>query len=178
MIDKQRIDEAQNNVRSYLAEGLLKKIVERDNKILRVLKKNSEESLRVADLLFKENISSLWVIVCSYYSMYYIANAVLYNLCYKIGHKISHKITADSLIVFVKDKLKQQLLEDYEEVKQDASELALLGAEEIIKSFYLELDKRSRFQYTTSEFAKKTKAETSLKRAKIFILEMEKLLLP
>ncbi len=177
MLDKQRIDEARVNVKAYLAEGLLKRITEKDNRVLEVLKKNSEESLRVADLLFKENISSLWVIVCSYYSMYYIANAVLYNLNYKIEHKISHKITSDALIIFVKDKLKQQLLEDYEEAKQEATELALLEAEELIKSFDLEMDKRSRFQYTTSEFAKRAKAETSLKRAKIFVLEMEKLLL-
>lgn len=89
MLDKDRIKEAESNVRIYLKEGLLRKSSFDDN-ILNILRKNSEESLKVADLIFKENISALWVIVSSYYSMYYIANAVIYKIEYKVVDQLSH----------------------------------------------------------------------------------------
>ena len=80
----------------------------------------------VADLILKENLSSLWVIVSSYYSMYYIANAVLLKLEYKVGSAVSHKVTSDALIVFVRDKLKNSILEDFEDAKAEAMELTNL----------------------------------------------------
>ncbi len=117
MLDNERIREAERNVKSYLSEGLMKKASGTDKNILSVMGRNSEESLETADFLFKNNMSLFWVVVCSYYSMYYAANEVLYRCGYKIGHKISHKITGDALIVFVRSKLKERLLEEYEEAK-------------------------------------------------------------
>lgn len=55
--------------------------------------------------------------------MYYIANAVLISLGYKVGDKISHKVTSDAIIVFVRNKLKKELIEEYENIKEDALEL-------------------------------------------------------
>ena len=77
MLDEERIKQAQQNVASYLQDGLLKK---QDFKevVFRVLRNNATESLEVAESL----VSDFWVIVISYYSMYYIANAVLYKLGY------------------------------------------------------------------------------------------------
>jgi len=69
MLDKNRIDEANANVCSYLREGLLKKTIANEQ-IMGVLLKNGKESLRVADEIDKTGISDLWIIVCSYYSMY------------------------------------------------------------------------------------------------------------
>src|SRR3972149_4091005 len=88
MLDKKRIKEAENNVKRYLEEGLLKKIKEHNDDIFNTFKKNSEESLKVADLLSNNSLSWLWAVVCSYYSMFYIVNAVIYKMCYKIGDKI------------------------------------------------------------------------------------------
>ncbi len=176
MLDNERIREAERNVKGYLGEGLMKKVGEPDKNILSVLGRNSEESLETADFLFKNNMSLLWVVVCSYYSMYYAANEVLYRYGYKIGHKISHKITSDALIVFVRSKLKERLLEEYEEAKGEAFELANLKTNEIIESFDFERDKRSRFQYEMTDTIKRSKAETSLERAKRFVFEMKKLL--
>jgi hypothetical protein len=105
-----------------------------------------------------------------------IANAVLYHFGYKVGDKISHKVTADALIVYAKNKLKKSLLEEYEEVKEEALEIVGLKAEEIIELFDLERIKRSRVQYSTTEQAKNEKAKTSLERAKRFVFEMEKLI--
>lgn len=125
MLDEGRVKEAEDNVKRYITDGLLKKR-NLDENILNTLRKNSEESLMVADLVLKEDLSSLWVIVSSYYSMYYIANAVLLKLGYKVGSSVSHKVTNDALIVFVRDKLKKSLLEDFEDAKAEAMDLANL----------------------------------------------------
>ena len=138
--------------------------------------RNYRESLEVAQKLFEQNLSSLWVIVTAYYSMYYIANAALYKLGYKVGGKISHKVTADALIVFIRKKLKKELLEEYEEAQEEALEIMGKKADEIIAHFDKELEKRSIFQYESTEEIKRVKAETSLKRAKEFIFEMKKVL--
>ena len=176
MLDQKRLKEAETNIKSYLNEGLIKKTRAIDTNILNVYRKNSKESLEVADHLFKNNMSALWIIVCSYYSMYYSANAMLYKYGYKIGHRISHKITADALIVFIRKRLKDSLIEDYREAEEEALQLAGLKADEIIESFDYERTKRSTFQYQMAEPLKKSKAETSLIRAKNFVFEMEKIL--
>lgn len=177
MLDKKRVTESEANVRNYLGEGLLRQVSRVDTNILRVLRKNSEESLRTADLLFKGNHSHLWVIVCSYYAMYYAANAVLYDMGYKIGHKISHKVTSDALVTFVRKRLKESFLEEFEEARDEALEIASLRADELIESFDIERMKRSRFQYEMTEEIKKEKAGASLERAKRFVFEMEKMLM-
>ena len=177
MLNKERVNEAKNNVFQYLKEGMLKKISVKEPPIGKILVNNCNESLTVAESLLKSNMSNLWVIVCSYYSMYYIANAVLYNLGYKVGDRISHKVTADALIVHAMKKLRESLLEDYEEAKSDALEISGNKAEELISHFDFEREKRSRFQYSTSETALKSKAQTSLERAKKFVFEMKKLLI-
>lgn len=175
MLDKNKVEEAKANVANYLRERLLSK--QGFNELAyNTLISNSKESIETANFLAKNNKSSLWIIVSSYYSMFYIANAVLCKLGYKVGDKISHQITSDALIVYVKDKLKQSLLEDYEEIKEEALLLAKNKAEGIIENFDRERDKRGFIQYKTTEPTKVSKAETSLKRAKEFIFEMEKLL--
>ncbi len=173
MLNKERIKEAEINVKSYLEEGLLKKTVS-DKKIISVLLGNAKESLRVAEKI--QDISELWVIVCSYYAMYYYANAVLLKLGYKVGEKIVHKVTSDALIVLVRGKLKESLLEEYEETKEEALNLAGIKADELIESFDFERNKRNLIQYKSEEIEKKSKARTSFERARIFTTEMEKLL--
>lgn len=175
MLDKDRIKEAENNVSSYLDEGLLKKIPI-NKQILNILLKNGKESLRVAEEIYQKKISDLWVIVCSYYAMYYYANAVLLKLGYKVGEKIVHKVTSDALIVYVRGKLKESLLEEYEETKEEALNLAGMKADLLIESFEFERNKRSLIQYRTIEIEKQSKAKISLQRAKEFTKEMEKLL--
>ena len=177
MLDKERIEEAEKNVQNYLREGLLKKIDKIDESIINLLKNNCNESIKTADFLFQNNSSWLWVIVSSYYSMFYIANAVLYKLGYKVGDKIVHKVTLDSLIALIRNKLKSKLIEDFDIAKDEALELAGIKTDNLVENFEFELSKRSRFQYEMTEIVKKSKAETSLIRAKEFIFELEKLLL-
>ena len=175
MLTKDRIKEAESNVRSYINEGLLTKETPNPDAI-RVLLRNSQESLDSADKLNSERVSDLWVIVCSYYSMFYIANAVLRKIGYKVGERIAHKVTADALIVHARGKLKESLIEEYENSKEEALNLAGIKADSLIESFDREKTKRGIIQYQTDEIDKQAKAKTSLQRAKQFLFEMRILL--
>lgn len=93
------------------------------------------------------------------------------------GEKIVHKVTSDALIVYVRGKLKESLIEEYEETKEEALNLAGMKADALIESFEFERNKRSLIQYRTMEVEKQSKAVTSLQRAKEFAKEMDKLLL-
>ncbi len=173
MLDDERIKEAELNVRLYISDGLLKKEVF-DKNIYFIFYKNAHDSLDIAQFLLENNKSDLWIIVTSYYAMFYIANAVLYKLGYKVGEKIAHKVTADALVVFVRNKLRKSLLEEYQKAQEEA--LAGIKADSLIKTFDLEREKRSEVQYQMKEFELHGRAKTSLNRAKEFLLEMEKLL--
>ena len=115
--------------------------------VFETYQRNFQESIDFAQKVFEQNLSNLWIVVISYYSMYYVANAALYKIGYKIGAKVSHKITAEALIVFVRNKLKRNLLEDYEEAKDEALDIIGRKTDEILESFGYEMEKRSLFQY-------------------------------
>lgn len=176
MLDKQKIKESEHNVKTYLAEGLLKKTII-NKQIINIFLKNGKESLRVAEEVHQNNLSELWTIVCSYYAMYYYANAVLLKYGYKVGDKIVHKVTSDAIIVYIRDRLKESLIEEYEEIKEEALNIAGIKTDNIIESFEFERTKRNLIQYQTIELDKQSKARTSLQRAKEFTKEMDKLLL-
>jgi len=178
MLDQNRIKEAENNVKNYLEERMLIKTSNIKSKEMYI--KNSDISIETAENLLElsnENYTPyLWIIVTSYYAMYYVANAILLNLGFKVGDKVSHKVTEDSLIVFVRNKLNKKLLEEYEKAKEEAIELTASKVDNIINSFEYEREKRSDFQYNMDNEAKRSKAVTSVERAKEFIFEMRKLL--
>ena len=172
MLSNERIKEAESGVNSYLADGLLKKEKFRSI-VFETYLKNHRESLLVARKLFNESLSNLWVVIISYYSMFYVANALLYKLGYKVGSKVAHKVTSDALIVFVRNKLKDHLIEDYEL----ASSEALVISDNFLQNYDFERVKRSVFQYESTEEIKAAKAKTSLDRAEEFGKEMEKLII-
>ena len=176
MIDAERKKEAQQNFTQYLQDGLIKK--EKNETAKAMYSKNADLSLNLAEECMSSILKPyIWVVVISYYSMFYIANAVLLELGYKTGGKIVHKVTNDALIVLVTDKIKKSLLEEYEMAKDDALEIASIKSDEIIELYGLEMGKRSRFQYEMTESIQEQKANTSLKRARQFMLEMKKLLM-
>lgn len=176
MIDKKRIENAKRNFDRYLREDKIK--IERNEAAIFTYVKNSELSLKVAEKLMRdyELKPHLWVVVCSYYSMFYIANALLCKLGYKVGEENVHKVTSDSLVVLIFDKLKKELLEEYENIMEEALEVASAKAEEIIENYDREKVKRGRFQYNMDEQIKEQKAKTSLERAKEFVFEFKKLM--
>src|SRR6056297_3473654 len=112
-MDEKRIEIAEKNFNNYLKEGKIKKISKLNPVVYRTYLNNARESLKIANMIFKENLSSLWVVVISYYSMFYMACAYLYKLGYKPGHEIIHKVVNDSLIVQGRHKIKNYLLENY-----------------------------------------------------------------
>ncbi|MBU2637712.1 MAG: hypothetical protein KJ955_01965 [Nanoarchaeota archaeon] len=178
MLSEKRIKEAETNARTYFKEGLLKKDKNETAKEMYV--KNSNMSLWIAEkvLALEGGLYPpyLWVIVIAYYSMYYIANAVILEMGYKVGDKISHKVTGDALIVFVREKLKKELLEEYEAEKEQAMGIIAAEADLLIESFENERTKRSILQYRMDEEAKQSRALTSLARAKRFSFELKKLI--
>lgn len=176
MLNEARIKEAENNIRQYVNEGLLRRVSKPDLNVKNIMLTNCEESLKVAEILFNQNYSNLWTVVCSYYAMFYIVNAALYELRFKVGDKIVHKVTSEALIVHVRNKLAKSLLEDYEKSKEEALEIAKVESEELIQSFDYEQAKRSEFQYGMTEQVIKGKAQTSLERAKKFVFEIRKLI--
>jgi uncharacterized protein (UPF0332 family) len=178
MLDQATIKKAELNVKKYLEEGLLKKQSNDTAKAMYI--ENSLMSLETANRLLSLETKTykpyLWILVASYYSMFYIANAVLLEMGYKVGDKISHKVTADALIALVRQKLKKELIEEYENIKEDALELISSKTDSVVQSFEFERQKRSTFQYSMEDQIKKDKALISLERAKLFVFELGKLI--
>lgn len=201
MINKERIEEAKRNVRRYVDDGLLK-INDKDAaRFVDFFMANAESSLRTASILqqisdedaLKEKLkvgsdfeSYLWVIISSYYAMFYAATAILAKQGIKASGQIVHKVTADALIHFFWSNAKlAKLLEQYEETQTVG--LELIGREELMKkmqkkadelivSYESERKKRSKFQYNIGIQAKKGYAQTSLERARTFVFEINKLI--
>ena len=167
-MDEERIKIAENNFKNYLNEGKIKK-TNFDKLIFNTYLRNARESLDVANHLSQNKKSPLWIIVASYYSMFYIACAYLYKLGYKPGDEIVHQVVNESLIVQARHKLKNHLLENYSEEKDKA----LVIVDNYLTDYEREKAKRAKFQYQTTEEIKESKAVTSLTRAKEFLTLME-----
>jgi uncharacterized protein (UPF0332 family) len=162
----------QNNFNQYVDEGLIKK-VDFQKIIFEKYYENSLESLRVANNLFQNKTSFLWVIVISYYSMFYIASAYIYKKGYKANHQIVHKVINDALIFLAKEELELKFFKEYNEEKDKALSIA----EQLLDDFQYERAKRSSFQYEMNKELKESKAKTSLNRAKNFVEVFRELLL-
>jgi|SRR3989344_3220948 len=171
-MDEKRIKEAENNFRRYLQEGKIKKVPQINNLIYDTYLRNGRESLKVANELFQNKTSSLWVVVISYYSMFYMACAYLYKLGYKSGDEIVHQVVNEALIVQGRHKIKNHILENYNEEK----EKALIIVDSYLEDYGKERIKRSTFQYETTEDIKESKAQTSINRAREFLTLMEEIL--
>ena len=171
-MDEKRIKQAENNFRIYLQEGKIEKVSKPSTLIYETYLRNARESLKVANLLFQSKTSSLWVIVTSYYSMFYMACAYIYQLGYKTKHEIVHQVINESLIAQGRHKIKNHLLKVYEIEKEEALSIS----DNYLKDYGFEKVKRSTFQYETTENIKESKAQTSLNRAKEFLTLIEEIL--
>ena len=170
-MDEKRIKIAESNFRNYLRDNLIKEAKFEDI-VYQTYFKNALESLKVADELFKNKTSSLWVVVSSYYSMFYIASAYVYKKGYKASGEIVHQIINEALIILARHDLEKHFLEEYEEEK----EKALSASGNLLDKYESEKVKRARFQYETTEVIKEAKASTSLERAKNFVAVIRQLL--
>jgi uncharacterized protein (UPF0332 family) len=161
----------------------------------------AERSLRTAAVIFELSTdaaakdamrlekgfeSHLWVIVTSYYSMFYATLALLASQGIRAGRHLVHKVVADALVhFFISNKRLAKMLESYEEVRDTS--LELIGREELLKrlqkradelvvAYEREREKRGKFQYDVGEMAKRGYAETSLQRARDFVSEARRIL--
>ena len=171
-MDEKRIKQAESNFKNYLSEGKIKKADKCDNLIYETYLRNARESLNVANQLLQNKTSSLWVVVSSYYSMFYMTCGYLYKLGYKPGDEIVHQVVNESLIVLGRHKIRNHILENYNEEK----EKALIIVDNYLDDYEREKAKRASFQYQTTEEIKESKAKTSLNRAKEFLTLMEDIL--
>ena len=146
-MDEKRIEIAGKNFVNYLREGMIKKVSMIDPLIYGTYLKNARESLNVANQLFQNKTSYLWVIVSSYYSMFYFACAYVYKLGYKPGDEIVHQVVNEALIVQGRHKIKNHLLQAYEIEKEEALSIS----DNYLNNYESEKIKRRTFQYETTE---------------------------
>ncbi len=122
----------------------------------------------------------LWVVNACYYSMFYMARALLESEGIKIKTDLSiHSVTFDAVIGFfyVTGKLEKRLLEDFAESMEEASEiLGKQKADMLIEDYFWEKGKRAAFTYNTKDVVIRAKAKTSLERARRFITELKKVI--
>ena len=192
LIDDKKLKEAESRVKYYLREGIIKTKQKRE--FTDFFLANAEKSLTSANALYDLSTDDdmqqktgyidfdgfLWVVNACYYSMFYMARALLENEGIKIKSDLSvHAITFDSIINFfyLNGKLQKRIIEDFAEAKEEASEL--LGkqkADQLVEDYFWEKGKRATFTYNTKEVVIKAKAKTSIERAKRFNQEIKKII--
>ena len=192
MLDEKRINEIKRRVANFIKEGIIKK--EKEKKFVKFFLNNAENSLNSAKLLFEVSTKNelknttgfpnfngfLWVINSSYYSMFYMARALLENEGIKVKTELSiHAVVFDALVYYfyLTGRLQKKIIEDFTEAKEETSEI--LGkekAKELIEDYFYEKKKRGIFTYEMGATAMQNKAQTSLERAKKFNEEIRKII--
>jgi len=194
MITEQRILQAERNIQRYIQDEWL--FINRTDmdKNARFFMKNAETSLLTAQTLFeisndtakKQAIgqtpdfeSYLWVVVSSYYAMFYAALALMAKHRMKAEGRI-HQVVEDTLIArFLGNQKLSNLLEEYQDTKTNAfqivgTEEAEYGerAKELVQNYEYTHQHRNEIQYEIGREAKHNLAQTNLKRATNFVAEI------
>ena len=132
-----------------------------------------DEIKKQFDFITSDFESYLWIINSSYYSMFYMAGALLAKLGMKVKAEMGiHKKTYYALIVYLSGKLAKQYIEDFKEALEESQELlASEKAHDLMEKYSFEMEKRVKFTYNIGVKAKENKAATSLKRAVDFYNE-------
>lgn len=191
MIEDKRLKEIEKNVPMMKNQGEFS-VEDKNKQFTKFYLENAILSLNTAKILLelsknnnlKKNFkfisddfeSHLWVINTSYYSMFYIAGALLTKSGIKIKSEIGiHKKTFEIFVYYfyITKKIEKKYLEDFEKAQKESQKflgteeimLTKKKAEELILCYNYEMDKRARFTYNMGDKAKENKADTSLKRA-------------
>lgn len=192
MQEDRKIEEAKKNAVKNINSGVIVKT--KESGYVNFFIKNAKDSLDSAKVLFDVSVNDktkntlgipsfngfLWVINSSYYSMFYMARALLESIGVKIKTDESlHFLVFNALVYYFYStgKLEKHFIEDFENAQEESSEI--LGkekAKEMISDYSSEKEKRAKFTYEIGEIAMKNKAETSLNRAKKFNEEVRKIL--
>ena len=193
MLDEKKINEIKKNAENLIKDGTLAK--GGDGKEVKFFIDNSRNSFNSAKLLFEVSTNTqlknltgfqdfdgfLWVINSSYYSMFYMARALLESegITVKTNESSIHFIVFNALVYYfhLTKKLEKGFIEEFRDAEIESSEL--LGkqkAKELVEDYFFEKEKRGRFTYEMGEIAIQGKAQTSLERAKKFNERIRKLL--
>ena len=193
MLEDKKLKEAGNRVKQYQNDGIIKTKGKPEH--VEFFLKNADDSIDSAKALFELSTDAekqkflgftsfnglLWTVNASYYSMFYMARALLENEGIKIKTGLSiHTVTFDALVsyFYLTGRLQKELLDDFIEAEEDAAEL--LGkrkADELIEEYFFEKKKRGAFTYEMGEILVKSKAKTSLERAQKFRRELRKIIM-
>lgn len=192
MIDKKKLNEAEIRVKQLISKGII--VSKKKPEFVDFFIKNADDSIDSAKALFelsndpeKQKIFGftsfnglLWVVNASYYSMFYMARALLEKFVIKIKADLSiHAITFDAVIYYfyLTGKMQKEFLEDFIEAKEDAAEiLGKKKADLLIEDYFYEKRKRGTFTYNMGIELVKSKTKTSLQRALRFRREMKKII--
>lgn len=192
ILTSEKLKEVESRIKQHLAQGLIQTKQKNHNSEFFLL--NAKRSLNSAEALFKLSTNKemqkatgffdfdgyLWVVNASYYSMFYMARALLEKEGVKLSSDLSiHLLTFDALINFfyLNGKLEKKLIEDFAQAKEEASEiLGKQKADELIEDYFYEKNKRATLTYNTEELVIKNKAKTSLQRARRFIIELQEMM--
>lgn len=192
MLQEKKLKEAETRIKQFISDGTIK-TKEKPEQVDFYLK-NADDSIDSAKALFELSTNQdkqqylgftsfnglLWVVNASYYSMFYMARALLENGGIKIKTDFSiHAVTFDSVIYYfyLTGKLQKELLDDFIEAKEDAA--GLLGkqkADELMEEYFFEKKKRGTFTYDMGAVLVQSKAKTSLERAQRFRRELKKII--
>lgn len=203
MLDEKKLEEIRKKIPKMLQEGDISK-KEDNKKLVNFYEENALTSLNAARIIYsvseslelKKNFqyisgsfeAYLWVINPSYYSMFYMASALLAKEGIKVRSEVGvHKKTFEAFVYYfyLTNRLPKYFFEIFEEAQRES--LELLGKDkvmtsmqqmtiELMKNYDYEMNKRSTFTYQIGEKAKQNKANTSLKRALEFYQELKKVL--
>ncbi|MEK6906001.1 MAG: hypothetical protein AABW81_00075 [Nanoarchaeota archaeon] len=197
MLDNKELNIIKRNIENLTKEEKI--VIDKKNKgkFTNFFLENSKKSFDSAKLLMEVSLNQklkdnlgysnfegyLWVINSSYYSMFYMARALLENVGIKIKSDSStqsiHLLTFYALVYFfyMNKKLEKKLVDDFHEASEESGEI--LGkekAKKLIGDYELEKQKRDIFTYEIGQIAMQNKAKTSLERAKFFNQEIKKML--
>ena len=192
MLDEKKLKETESRVKRFISEGIIKTKEKPEHADFFL--KNADDSIDSAKALFELSTDGekqqslgftsfnglLWVVNASYYSMFYMARALLEIGGIKIKTSLSiHAVTFDAVIYYfyLTGKLQKEFLEEFIEAKEDAAEL--LGkqkADELMEGYFFEKNKRSTFTYDMGSVLVQSKAKTSLERAQKFRREIKKII--
>ncbi|MEA2037603.1 MAG: hypothetical protein U9O94_08895 [Nanoarchaeota archaeon] len=192
MLTEKKIQEIKSKVKKFLDEGTIK--TKQQKEFVNFFLSNAEKSLNSANALYDLSTDRdmqektdyhdfdgfLWVVNASYYSMFYMARALLENEGIKLRSEVSiHSLTFDTVINFfyLNGKLQKKFIEDFAESLEEASEiLGKQKADLLMEDYFFEKGKRAIFTYKTKEIVIKAKAKTSLERARRFNEEIKKII--
>ena len=153
MLDNKKIEELQKRVKNHIQNRVIQ--TKGNKEFVEFFLTNAHNSLNAAKLLFdvstkdklQEDIGYLnfdgflWVINASYYSMFYMARALLESEGIKIKTELSiHSLTFDILVYYfyLTGKLQKKLIDFFVESQEEAAEiLSQEIAHELIEDYFM-----------------------------------------